>query len=85
MRNRADMILMPMGDDEAEQIFANGFEKANIGQNKFYARQIRPGKANAQINQNPFSFCFRAKAVKRGIHADFAKPTEGREHQFILT
>ena len=41
-------------------------------------------ETHAAIDKNPLPVRFRAKAVERSVHADFAESSKGKKDQFVL-
>src|SRR5690606_27483862 len=79
----AEMILMRMGQQDADQIFAFGLDESRVGKYEVDAGMaVRRRKAHAAIDDDPFAPAGRPKSVKAEIHAYFANPSEGKEDQF---
>ena len=74
---------MGMGDDDGFKPLFLLFDELQIRQHHFDARQFRPRKGNAAIHQNPAPVLFAAKAVKAGIHANFANAAKRHKDQLI--
>ena len=83
MAKRADVILMRMGDDDAQQVRPFLDDVAQIGQDDIDARCLRPGERQAAIDQNPFAPPLRPEAVKGGVHPDLAEAAEGNEDELV--
>ncbi|MND97202.1 hypothetical protein D3C80_895170 [compost metagenome] len=81
---RAVMILMGVGDDDAFEVFLLLADIADIGQHQIDARQVGSGKGHAAIHHDPLALAFRTVAVKRQIHADFTDAAKRQEDQFVL-
>ena len=81
---RADMILMRMGDDDADEVFLDLFDEFHVRQDQIDARQVVAGEGHADIDQQPFALLGGAEAIERAIHADLAKTAKRREDQFVL-
>ena len=82
---RADMILVRMGDEDAEQILALLLDEAQIGIDDVDARQVLlAAEAHAAIDQDPLPVVLRAEAVEGGVHADLAETAERDKNQFVL-
>ena len=73
--HRADVILMPMGQDDAEQIVLLPLDKFQIGQDQFNAGIIWVGKGHAQIDHDPFAIA----AVEIDVHANFRRAAKGQK------
>ena len=79
------MILMGMGDEDAEKVVALLLDEAEIRIDEIDARKVLlAAKTHAAIDENPLPVCFRAKAVERSVHADFAESSKGKKDQFVL-
>jgi hypothetical protein len=77
------MVLMGVGDDDAEQVGALFDDVAQVGQDDVDAGRLGTGEGQAAIDQNPFPPPFRAEPVERGVHADLAEAAEGNEDELI--
>jgi hypothetical protein len=51
----ADVILMRMGHDQAEQIFFILFDEGGIGQDQIDARHVGASEGDAAIDHDPFA------------------------------
>ncbi len=78
MRHRAEMILMTMGQHDAEQILAALDDEGRVGHEHFDARRGLVTEGDAEIDHQPFA----AIAVKAEIHADLADAAQGQKNQF---
>ncbi len=81
---RAVMVLMGVGDDDAFEVFLLFGDIGDVGQHQIDARQIETGKGHAAIHHDPFTLACRTVAVKRQIHADFTDAAKRQEDQFVL-
>ena len=80
----AEMVLMGMGQHQADQIFAFLFQEADIGHDQIDAGQmLLVAKGNAEIDRQPAALMAVAEAVDRQVHADLADAAERRKGQFI--
>ncbi|KAG5730141.1 hypothetical protein E4T56_gene17636, partial [Termitomyces sp. T112] len=79
IRHRPDVILMRMGQHDADQILAPLLDKGQIGKDQFAARIFIPGKGHAQINHQPLAM----RAVEIDIHANLARPAQRAKQQFL--
>ncbi len=77
------MILMGVGDDDAEKVRPLLDDVAQIGQDDIDARRLRPGEGQAAIDQNPLSSALWPEAVESGVHADLAEAAEGNEDELV--
>ena len=81
---RADMILVRVGDDEADEVVLDLLDEGEVGHDEIDARQILAREGEAEIDHQPFAAAGRPKAVERAIHADFAETAERREHELAV-
>ena len=72
IRHRADMILMPVRQDDTDKILLARFDKFQIGEDQINAGIIRTGKCQAEIDHQPFAIT----AIKVNVHADFVRPAK---------
>src|SRR3546814_10880534 len=75
------MILMPMRENDAEQIVATLLNESQIGKDQVDAGIAWIGKGKAQIYHDPFSL----GSIEIDIHANLSRPAEGQEKQFIAS
>src|SRR3546814_10181183 len=76
---RPDMVLVPVGDDDALQTVELAFDEAEIGQDHVDAGIIRIGEGDAAIDHQPLA----AAAVAIDVHADFARAAEREKQEFV--
>ena len=82
MADRADMILMRVGDENAVQPIAALRQPGDVGQDKVHPRRaVHVGKAHADIDQDKPLLAFGAKAVDIAIHPDLPRAAEGEVDQ----
>ncbi len=77
--DRPDMILMPVGEDDTEQIVALAFDEIQIGQDQLDAGVGRVGKGQAEIDHHPFAL----RAIEIDVHANLPRAAEGKEKKFV--
>src|SRR5262249_56540556 len=77
------MVLVCMGEHDAEQIAAFFDEIADVGENEINTGEIVPGKRNAEIDCDPLPMPLPAQSIEREVHADFAYSAERREDEFV--
>src|SRR5579863_6860804 len=77
------MILMPVRDDEADEVALDLLGELRIGQDDLDARPLRLGEGEAAVDHQPFAPAPRAEAVEREVHADLAQPAKRYENQFV--
>ena len=73
------MVLMAVGEDDAEQIVASLLDEGEIGQDQLDARIIGIGEGQAEIDHHPFALA----AVEIDVHADLARAAEREEEEFV--
>ena len=78
------MILMRMGDDEADEILPHLLDETGVGDHHVDARELRSREGDAAIDHQPFHAALRAKAIKGEIHPDLAKASERHEDEFVI-
>ena len=83
VEHRAEMILVRVGEHDAENIFAYLDEIADVRQDQVDARQVIAGKRHAEIDDDPLPPAFVPEAVEREIHTDLAHPAERRKNEFV--
>ena len=81
---RADMVLVGVGDDEADEVLLRLLDEGEVGHDEIDARQILAGEGEAEIDHQPFAALGRPEAVERAIHADFAETAERGEYQLAV-
>ncbi len=79
-RDRADMVLMRVGDHQSEQLVAPFGDEARIGHHHLDLRVRRAAEADAAIDREPMP----AAAIKVQIHADLARPAQGQEGEIAV-
>jgi hypothetical protein len=79
IRNGADMVLMAVGEDDAEQVLAPLLDEGEIGQDQFDAGIGRIGEGEAKVDHDPFALA----AVEIDVHANLAGAAEREEEQFL--
>ena len=77
--DRADMVLMAVGEDDAEQIVAPLLDEGEIGQDQLDAGIVGIGEGHAEIDHHPLALA----AVEIDVHADLARAAEREEEQFV--
>ena len=78
------MVLMSMGQHQADQVLALFFEKADIRHDQIDAGQmLLVTKGYTEIDGQPGALMAVAKSIDRQVHADFADAAERRKGQFV--
>ena len=82
MRNRADVILMRMGNENCLKLVFARCQPSDIGQDKVNPwAAVHIGEGQPQINQNK-ALCARFSiAINIGVHANFTSPSKGQVDQ----
>ena len=80
---RADVILVGMSDDNADQILLRFFDEGDVGHQQIDAGQVLAGEGETDVDHQPFAGARRAEAVERTIHADLAETAKRSENQFV--
>ncbi len=78
MRDGADMVLMGVGDHQAQKLVPPFGNEGRIGHDHIGFRQFVAAEANAAIDGQIFAVA----PVKVEIHANLARPAQGQEGQF---
>ena len=78
------MVLVRMGDDDADKVLLDLFDKSDVGKDEIDAGQFVAGEGDADIDQQPFAPFGWAEAVEGAVHADLAEAAKRREDQFVL-
>ena len=73
--NGADMILVTMGQDDADQFLLPLFDEFEIGKDQIDARIIGIRKGEAEIDHQPFA----PTTIEIDVHADLARAAQGQE------
>ena len=75
----ADMVLMAVGQDDAEQIVAILLDEGQVGEDQLDPGIGRVGEGHAEIDHDPLAVA----AVEIDVHADLARAAEREEEQFF--
>ena len=81
---RADVILVRMGYDDADEILPRFLDEAQIGHDEIDPGQILARKGDAEIDHQPLARPRGPIAIKRAIHADLAQAPERSEHELVV-
>ena len=81
---RADVILVRMGDDDSDQIPLHLLDEAEVWHDKIDAGQLRACKGHSEIDHQPLARVCRSIAVKGAIHADLAQAAKRGEHELAV-
>ncbi len=77
----AEMILMRMGQNQADEILSPLLDEARIGHDDLDPRRRLVAEADAEIDHQPFP----GMSVKVQVHADLPRPAQGQEEQLVGT
>ena len=80
IRHRADVILVPVGQNDRFELVEPGFDEIEIGKDQIDAGILSAGKGHAQIDHQPPA----PAAVEVDVHSDFAGPAQGKKQQFVF-
>jgi hypothetical protein len=82
---RADVVLVGVGDEDAQQIVALLLDEAQVRVDEIDAGQVLlAAEAHAEVDQNPLPVRLRPVAVEGRVHADLAEAAERHEDEFVL-
>ncbi len=82
---RADMILVRMGDEDPEKIVALLLDEAQVGVDEVDAREVLlAAEAHPAIDEDPLPALGRAETVERRVHADLTETAERNEDELVL-
>ena len=73
------MVLMAVGEDDAEQVVALLLDEVEVGQDQLDAGIVGIGEGQAEIDHQPFALA----AVEIDVHADLARAAEREEEEFF--
>ena len=83
---RAEMVLVRVGDDDAAEVLPLRLEKPDVGQDQVDARQmLLRRERHADIDGEPLAPVLGPQPVNRQVHADLADAAERREYEFLLS
>ena len=77
---RADVILMPVRQHDADQIVEAFLDEGQVGQDHVDAGIARVRKGDAAVDHHPFALA----AIQIDVHADLAGAAERAEQKFVL-
>ena len=77
--DRADMILMPVREHDADQAVGMTLDEVEIGEHEIDAGIGGIGEGEAEIDHHPFAVA----AVEIDVHADFARAAEREEEELF--
>ena len=77
------MILVRVGQHEADEVFPLLLDEAQIRQHDVDARLALVRKGDAEVDHQPLARVRRTEAVEIDVHADLAEAAERHEHEFV--
>ena len=77
--DRADVVLVGMGQDQPGQVLAARLDEGGIGHQHVDPGRAGPGEGDPEIDHQPLS----VMAVEVQVHADLAGPAERQEVEFV--
>src|SRR5690606_27908901 len=83
IEQRAVMVFMGVGDDDADDIVDHALDEARVGQDEIDTGQIGVREGDADIDDQPFARRRRAEAVEGEVHADLADPAQRAEDKLL--
>jgi hypothetical protein len=78
--DRAQMVLVGMGQHQADHVLAPVLDEVRVGQDDVDARRRLVAEGDAAVDDQPLA----ADAVEIEVHADFAGAAQGQEHQGVI-
>jgi hypothetical protein len=82
--HRADVVLMGVGQHDAENAVGIGLDELGIRQDDLDARRRLVAEGDAEIDHDPLTVERRAVAIEIEIHADLVRPTQRQEDEFSV-
>ncbi len=80
----ADMVLVRMGQDDADNVIGILLDKGRIGHDQIHARRGLIAEGHADIDDDPLAVIGRAIAVAIEIHADLVRAAQRQEDEFVF-
>ncbi len=82
--HRAQVVLVGVGQDDAENVVGIGLDELGIRQDDLDARRRLVAERHAQVDDDPLAIVRRPEAVQVEIHADLVRPAERQEDEFVV-
>ena len=76
---RADMVLMPVGQDDPREPLLLVLDEFKVGEDELYPGIVRVGERQAEVDHDPLA----AAAVEVDVHADLARAAERAEQELF--
>jgi hypothetical protein len=77
--HRADVVLVRVGEDDAEQAVEPLLNELEVGEHQVDAGVVGIGEPHAEVDHQPLAIA----AVEVDVHADLARAAEREEQQFV--
>ena len=78
------MVLVGMGEDDAEDVVGVFLDKGRVGQDDFDARGGLVAEGDPHIDDDPLAIIRRSIAVAVEIHPDLIRAAQRQEDQFVV-
>ena len=78
--NRADMVLVRVGEHDADEVLHPFLDELEIGEDEVDPRILAPREGHAEIDHQPLALA----AVEIDVHADLARAAQRQEQQFVF-
>src|SRR5690606_6161481 len=82
--DRAEVVLVRMGQDDPDERTALLFDEAQIGKHDIDARLVLVREGQTEVDHEPAACVFRTNAVKVDVEADLAEAAEAHEDDLVL-
>ena len=83
VKDGAVMVLVAVGEDQAEDVVGVLLEKGGIGHDQLDTGLVRAAKGDPAIDHDPLAIVEAAEAIGSHVHADLADAPKGDEDEFI--
>ena len=84
-RERAHMVLVRVGQDNAEELVLAILDELRVGHNDVHARCACISEGHAQIDNHPLALACAAIAEQVEVHSDLAGPSEREEYKVFFS
>ncbi len=79
----ADVVLVGVGQDDAEDVLGVLLDEGRVGQDDLDARRGLVAEGHAQVDHDPLAGVGRAVAVEVEVHADLVRAAQRQEDEFV--
>jgi hypothetical protein len=83
-RDGADVILMGVGQHDAEDVVGVLLDEAGVRQDNLDAGRGLVAEGHAEIDHDPLAGVRRAEAVEIEVHADLVRPAQRQEDELVV-